>query len=154
MKCTQPGCTGTIVDGYCDVCGSPGPAEGSAVPSTVASGNAATATAGVAMAHLAPSPAAPARSSTATATSAAARQRLGHHRRTMIKRRSRQALRLGDHRGSSRLQSTALGSQRAPATVPRSPTSALRFPTAPVGPARRRAHPVPPAPVIDAARRS
>ena len=21
--CTQPGCTGTIVDGYCDVCGSP-----------------------------------------------------------------------------------------------------------------------------------
>ncbi len=32
MKCTQPGCPGTIVDGYCDVCGSPGPAEGSAVP--------------------------------------------------------------------------------------------------------------------------
>ena len=26
-KCTQAGCTGTIVDGYCDVCGSPGPAE-------------------------------------------------------------------------------------------------------------------------------
>ncbi len=25
--CTQPGCTGTIVDGYCDVCGSPGPQE-------------------------------------------------------------------------------------------------------------------------------
>jgi serine/threonine-protein kinase PknG len=24
-RCTQPGCTGTIVDGYCDVCGSPGP---------------------------------------------------------------------------------------------------------------------------------
>ena len=23
-ECTQPGCTGTIVDGYCDVCGSPG----------------------------------------------------------------------------------------------------------------------------------
>ena len=21
--CTRPGCTGTIVDGYCDVCGSP-----------------------------------------------------------------------------------------------------------------------------------
>ena len=21
MKCTQPFCTGTIVDGYCDVCG-------------------------------------------------------------------------------------------------------------------------------------
>ena len=25
MKCAQPGCGGTIVDGYCDVCGSPGP---------------------------------------------------------------------------------------------------------------------------------
>ncbi len=25
-RCLQPGCTGTIVDGYCDVCGSPGPA--------------------------------------------------------------------------------------------------------------------------------
>ncbi|THI97100.1 hypothetical protein E7Z54_15115, partial [Nocardioides sp.] len=22
--CTQPGCTGSIVDGYCDVCGMPG----------------------------------------------------------------------------------------------------------------------------------
>jgi serine/threonine-protein kinase PknG len=26
-RCTQPGCPGTIVDGYCDVCGSPGPAS-------------------------------------------------------------------------------------------------------------------------------
>jgi serine/threonine-protein kinase PknG len=26
MKCRQPGCTGTIVDGYCDVCGMPGEA--------------------------------------------------------------------------------------------------------------------------------
>ena len=24
--CAQPGCTGAILDGYCDVCGSPGPA--------------------------------------------------------------------------------------------------------------------------------
>ncbi|GAB3621974.1 serine/threonine-protein kinase [Mariniluteicoccus endophyticus] len=24
MRCTQPGCTGTITDGYCDVCGMPG----------------------------------------------------------------------------------------------------------------------------------
>ncbi|MGI3785339.1 MAG: tetratricopeptide repeat protein, partial [Janthinobacterium lividum] len=29
MTCTQPGCTGTIVDGYCDVCGSPAPAAAS-----------------------------------------------------------------------------------------------------------------------------
>ena len=26
--CTQPGCTGSIVDGYCDVCGSPGGSGG------------------------------------------------------------------------------------------------------------------------------
>jgi serine/threonine-protein kinase PknG len=26
-RCTQPGCSGTIVDGYCDVCGTPGPAS-------------------------------------------------------------------------------------------------------------------------------
>ncbi|MCA0294980.1 MAG: serine/threonine-protein kinase PknG [Actinobacteria bacterium] len=34
MKCRQPGCTGTIVDGYCDVCGMPGDAmpAGLAVP--------------------------------------------------------------------------------------------------------------------------
>ncbi|TCC36864.1 serine/threonine-protein kinase [Kribbella sindirgiensis] len=32
--CTQPGCTGSIVDGYCDVCGSP--AAPSAQPSTAA----------------------------------------------------------------------------------------------------------------------
>ena len=28
--CSQPGCPGTIVDGYCDVCGSPGPVDPSA----------------------------------------------------------------------------------------------------------------------------
>ncbi|MFT4110022.1 tetratricopeptide repeat protein [Propionicimonas sp.] len=43
MKCRQPGCTGTIVDGYCDVCGMPGVmAVGQAAPgnrpSTRASG--------------------------------------------------------------------------------------------------------------------
>jgi serine/threonine-protein kinase PknG len=36
IKCTQPGCTGTIVDGYCDVCGSPGPAEAPAASSAAA----------------------------------------------------------------------------------------------------------------------
>ncbi|HJY43536.1 MAG TPA: hypothetical protein VJ301_02880, partial [Propionibacteriaceae bacterium] len=29
-RCNQPGCPGTIVDGYCDVCGSPGPVSTSA----------------------------------------------------------------------------------------------------------------------------
>ncbi|WP_404391373.1 tetratricopeptide repeat protein [Humibacillus xanthopallidus] len=38
MKCTQPGCSGTIVDGYCDVCGmaasspTPGPSAASSTP--------------------------------------------------------------------------------------------------------------------------
>ncbi|MEO6510328.1 MAG: serine/threonine protein kinase, partial [Nocardioides sp.] len=32
MKCQQPGCTGTIVDGYCDVCGM-APADGTAATS-------------------------------------------------------------------------------------------------------------------------
>jgi serine/threonine-protein kinase PknG len=35
IACTQPGCTGTIMDGYCDVCGSPAPA--SAAPAAVSS---------------------------------------------------------------------------------------------------------------------
>ena len=43
--CTQPGCTGTIVDGYCDVCGSPAgadpfvPAEATALAASAASAN-------------------------------------------------------------------------------------------------------------------
>ncbi len=40
QACTQPGCTGTILDGYCDVCGSP-PAAASAGPATSPSGGAA-----------------------------------------------------------------------------------------------------------------
>jgi len=36
MNCTQPGCTGTIVDGYCTVCGTPGSGGGSS-PGTIAS---------------------------------------------------------------------------------------------------------------------
>jgi serine/threonine-protein kinase PknG len=36
VMCTQPGCTGTIVDGYCDVCGSPpGAAPVSSAPAGV-----------------------------------------------------------------------------------------------------------------------
>lgn len=35
IACTQPGCSGTIMDGYCDVCGSPAPA-GAVSPSAVA----------------------------------------------------------------------------------------------------------------------
>ena len=38
IACTQPGCTGTILDGYCDVCGMPGgPAPTAAPPAATAS---------------------------------------------------------------------------------------------------------------------
>ncbi|HET9301816.1 MAG TPA: tetratricopeptide repeat protein [Propionibacteriaceae bacterium] len=36
-RCTQPGCPGTIVDGYCDVCGSPGPVGASPAAQSAAS---------------------------------------------------------------------------------------------------------------------
>jgi serine/threonine-protein kinase PknG len=36
-RCTQPGCPGTIVDGYCDVCGSPGPVSASPAAQSAAS---------------------------------------------------------------------------------------------------------------------
>jgi serine/threonine-protein kinase PknG len=46
IACTQPGCAGTILDGYCDVCGSP---EGSAgAPSAAADASAGTKPAGIA----------------------------------------------------------------------------------------------------------
>ncbi len=54
MKCQQPGCTGTIVDGYCDVCGmpggtgSPGLVTGAGAPSST-NGGAASSTGGSAV---------------------------------------------------------------------------------------------------------
>ncbi|WUJ72707.1 serine/threonine-protein kinase PknG [Kribbella soli] len=39
--CTQPGCTGNIVDGYCDVCGSPAAPSQAATPSQAAASQAA-----------------------------------------------------------------------------------------------------------------
>ncbi|HEX5908275.1 MAG TPA: tetratricopeptide repeat protein [Propionibacteriaceae bacterium] len=41
-RCTQPGCPGTIVDGYCDVCGSPGPVSASPAAQSAASAPDAT----------------------------------------------------------------------------------------------------------------
>ena len=45
QRCTQPGCTGTILDGYCDVCGTPAAVSGgaSAVGSTAVPGASASA---------------------------------------------------------------------------------------------------------------
>src|SRR5918998_1736281 len=104
VRCTQPGCTGTIVDGYCDVCGSPaGAPAATAVPEAGPTGDGAGAV------------------STIT-------------------------------RGSSRLNSTALGSRRAVAsgsTITRRISSgSQRLRSARLGAGLTR---VPPAPVIDAA---
>ncbi len=50
QPCAQPGCTGTIVDGYCDVCGSPLPAgaatAGTPTPATVGAAGGPTAPGG------------------------------------------------------------------------------------------------------------
>ena len=40
MRCTQPGCTGMIEDGYCNVCGMPAPQPPAAPPSFAARANA------------------------------------------------------------------------------------------------------------------
>ncbi len=45
MKCQQPGCTGTVVDGYCDVCGMPG---GDSSPGLVTGASAPSSTIGAA----------------------------------------------------------------------------------------------------------
>ncbi len=36
LRCAEPGCTGTILDGYCDVCGTPAPAGATAAPQQAA----------------------------------------------------------------------------------------------------------------------
>jgi serine/threonine-protein kinase PknG len=151
MKCTQPGCPGTIVDGYCDVCGSPGPAEGSAVPSTVASGTAAAATAGVEGAPCTQ----PGCTGTIVdgycdvcGTPAAAGAQAGGDDQAPI---STGAPASAITTGSSRLQSTALGSQRAgdgSKITKRVRSGSQRLRSARLGAGLTR---VPPAPEIDAA---
>jgi serine/threonine-protein kinase PknG len=151
MKCTQPGCTGTIVDGYCDVCGSPGPAEGSAVPSTAASGSAAAATAGVEGAPCTQ----PGCTGTIVdgycdvcGTPAAAGAQVGGDDQAPI---STGAPASAITTGSSRLQSTALGSQRAgdgSKITKRVRSGSQRLRSARLGAGLTR---VPPAPEIDAA---
>ena len=143
MRCTQPGCTGTIVDGYCDVCGSPGP-QGQAVRDR---GRRPGQRAGR---RLCPA-------------------RLHRHHRGRLLRRLRQSGRRAPRRsrrprsatpagpvstrtGSSRLNSTALGSRRAVAggskITRRVQSGSQRLRSARLGAGLTR---VPPAPVVDAA---
>jgi serine/threonine-protein kinase PknG len=78
MRCTQPGCSGTVVDGYCDVCGMP-PAHGGAPAAPSATQAAASPTDGGAPSVLdAPTQAATeAAPGLGTSSSATASHRLG-----------------------------------------------------------------------------
>ena len=150
-RCTQPGCTGTIVDGYCDVCGSPGPVSASpaaAAPSgssvqqgAVTSGTrctqpGCTGTIVDGYCDVCGSPAEPASESAAEdqapISAAGAVSAIT--------------------RGSSRLQSTALGSQRVADNgskiTKRVRSGSQRLRSARLGAGLTR---VPPAPMIDAA---
>ena len=153
-RCTQPGCTGTIVDGYCDVCGSPGPVSASpaaAAPSgsSVQQGAVTPASSGTRCTQpgctgtivdgycdVCGSPAKPASESAAEdqapISAAGAVSAIT--------------------RGSSRLQSTALGSQRVADNgskiTKRVRSGSQRLRSARLGAGLTR---VPPAPVIDAA---
>jgi serine/threonine-protein kinase PknG len=110
--CQQPGCTGSYVDGYCDVCGSPAP-EAATEPA---------ASAGLS--------ARPVDDGAVTGPAGAASSRT---------------------RGSSRLSSTALGSRRAAAggsqITARVRSGSARMRAARLGAGLTR---VPPAPVVDA----
>ncbi|MEP6854520.1 MAG: serine/threonine protein kinase, partial [Pedococcus sp.] len=64
--CAQPGCVGALLDGYCDVCGSPGPQAASGAQSeSTTGGSVATTPAGVA-----PSPSTVSRASNQLASAA------------------------------------------------------------------------------------
>ncbi len=152
--CTQPGCTGTIVDGWCDVCGSPGVVTStpfSAPVSTVGPPPAATAGActqpGCGGTYVdgycdvcgtpAGAPAGPAVE--ASAVEATAASVVGGAGSTVT-------------RGSSRLGSTALGSSRLAGGSSRATrrvgSGSQRLRAARLGAGLTR---VPPAPVVDAA---
>ncbi|HLL62658.1 MAG TPA: tetratricopeptide repeat protein [Propionibacteriaceae bacterium] len=142
MRCTQPGCTGTIVDGYCDVCGSPGP-QGQPTPTAVANpvsvraggcrqpGCPGTIVDGYCDVCGSPADTAPAAADTPVGEAAGP---------------------VSTRTGSSRLDSAALGSRRASASgskiTRRVQSGSQRLRSARLGAGLTR---VPPAPVVDAA---
>ena len=129
-QCRQPGCTGSVVDGYCDVCGTPGGSL-SAIPSGPLGSMTSPAMSGASTNTHATSLRPPSTMS-AEADGAAGS--------TVT-------------RASSRLDSTALGSQRAFATgskiTRRVHSGSTRLRSARLGAGLTR---VPPAPEIDASR--
>ncbi|MGI3780669.1 MAG: protein kinase domain-containing protein, partial [Janthinobacterium lividum] len=141
--CTQPGCTGTIVDGYCDVCGSPGaqPGPGPSTSSANVLGCTQPGCGGTVVDGYCDVCGTPAGTPTATTGTAAAatEDTLTGAGSTVT-------------RGSSRLGSTALGSSRlagGPSRATRRVGSgSQRLRAARLGAGLTR---VPPAPVVDAA---
>jgi serine/threonine-protein kinase PknG len=138
-QCTQPGCTGTIVDGYCDVCGSPGPVRTTVTPGTSSvrcTQPGCTGTIVDGYCDVCGSPAAPADEPAAEDQSP-------------ISAAGAVSTVTG---GSARLQSTALGSQRVPGDgskiTKRVRSGSQRLRSARLGAGLTR---VPPAPVIDPA---
>jgi serine/threonine-protein kinase PknG len=150
-RCTQPGCPGTIVDGYCDVCGSPGPV--SATPAAPNEGSAqgrttpnpsgtrctqpgCTGTIVDGYCDVCGSPGGP------------VNEQAADDQTPMSAGSAVSAITAG----SSRLQSTALGSQRASGDgskiTKRVRSGSQRLRSARLGAGLTR---VPPAPVIDAA---
>ena len=145
--CNQPGCPGTIVDGYCDVCGSPGPVS----PSTEGADNGQKVT----------TPDLPGARCTqpgctgtivdgycdVCGTPAASANEPGANDQAPV---SAGGAISGITGGSARLQSTALGSQRAPGDgskiTRRVRSGSQRLRSARLGAGLTR---VPPAPVID-----
>ncbi|HEX3207217.1 MAG TPA: serine/threonine protein kinase, partial [Propionibacteriaceae bacterium] len=162
MKCTQPGCTGTIVDGYCDVCGSPAPDGAPAAgPAVAASSTPVMSTASRQAAATPDLDGAPCTQPGCTGTiidgycdvcgtpaAAAAGQRSADDQ-TPISAGAAASAVTG---GSSRLQSTALGSQRVTGhgskITKRVRSDSQRLRSSRLGAGLTR---VPPAPVIDAA---
>jgi serine/threonine-protein kinase PknG len=142
VRCTQPGCPGSIVDGYCDVCGSPGPsgqptATAVAAPASVAGGAcvrpgcSGTIVDGYCDVCGSPAGAPPVAETPAVDTEAP----------------------MSTRTGSSRLNSTALGSRRAVGSgskiTRRVQSGSQRLRSARLGAGLTR---VPPAPEIDASR--
>jgi len=150
-KCTQPGCTGTIVDGYCDVCGSPGPVTSPAAQSKSGARQAAVTPdasgarctqpgcTGTIVDGYCDVCGSPAEAASHPAAEDQAPLSAGAAVSTIT-------------RGSSRLQSTALGSQRVSDNgskiTKRVRSGSQRLRSARLGAGLTR---VPPAPVIDAA---
>ncbi len=126
LRCAEPGCTGTIVDGYCDVCGTPGPPAAPSGPPVASAAGAAAA--GAAASGAAPAGATPA--GVDAAPSAVSRA----------------------SRASARLASTAMGSARTgsgTAVTRRVGTSSTRLRASRLGAGLTS---VPPQPAIDASK--